>query len=139
MAYAPHATICGVTEPTGGTDWEATEERLVAHSDERRARLARRDRRRSRLPWFVCPVLLPALGAAAVLALLQDAGGDLGDWSTGQAVAALAGAFLVPSLLAGWFGRRRGVAEAIAWMMACAAVQLALVVGVGFLALDLGP
>jgi MFS family permease len=128
-----------VTEPARGTDWEATEQRLVAHSDERRARLARRDRRRRWLPWLVCPVLLPALGAAAVLALLQDAGGDLGDWSTGQAAAALGAAFLVPALLAGWFGRRHGVAEAIAWAVACAAVQLALVVGVGFLALDLGP
>jgi hypothetical protein len=139
MACASHATICGVTEPAWGTDWEATEERLVAHSDERRARLARRDRRRSWLPWLLCPVLLPALGAAAVLALLEDAGGDLGAWSTAQAAAALGGAFLVPALLAGWLGRRHGVAEAIAWAVACAGVQVALVVGVGFLALDLGP
>jgi hypothetical protein len=122
-----------------GTDWEATEQRLMAHSDERRSRLARRDRRRRWAPWLLGPIVLPALGAAAVLVLIRRAGGDLGEWTTAQAVAAMGGAFLVPAVLAAWFARRQGVLEAFAWAVTCAAVQLALVVGVGFLALDVGP
>jgi hypothetical protein len=122
-----------------GSDWEATEERLVARSDERRSRLARRDRRRSVLPWVLAPLVLPALGAAAVLVLVENAGGNFADWSTSEAAAALVALFVVPAVVSGWVARRQGVAEAIAWALVCAGVQLALVVGVGFLALDLGP
>ena len=128
-----------MTEPAGGTDWEATERRLTAHSDERRARLARRDRRRRWLPWALCPLVLPALGAAAVLALIEQAGGDLRGWTTAQAAAALAAGFLLPAALAAWVARRHGILEAVAWALACASVQAALVLGVGFLALGLGP
>ena len=120
-------------------DWEATEERLAAHSDERQGRLARRDRRRSVLPWLLVPVLFPALGAAALLVLVEREGGDLSGWSTAQAAALVAAAFAVPALLSGWFARRHGVVEALAWAFACVGVELALVVGVGFLALGLGP
>jgi hypothetical protein len=35
--------------------------------------------------------------------------------------------------------RRGGVAEAILWALACVGVEVALVFGVGFLALGLGP
>jgi cytochrome bd-type quinol oxidase subunit 2 len=122
-----------------GSDWEATEERLVARSDERRSRLARRDRRRSVLPWVLAPLVLPALGAAAVLVLVENAGGDFADWSTSEAAAALVALFVVPAVVSAWVARRQGVAEAIAWAFVCVGVQLALVVGVGFLALDLGP
>jgi hypothetical protein len=122
-----------------GSDWEATEERLVARSDERRGQLARRDRRRSVLPWLLAPLVLPALGAAALLAVVESEGGDLSGWSTGQAVAVVAAAFAVPAVLSWWFSRRQGLAEAIIWAFACLGVQLALVVGVGFLALGLGP
>lgn len=120
-------------------DWEATEERLAAHSDERRGRLARRDRRRSVLPWLLAPLVFPALGAAALLALVEREGGDLSGWSTGRAAAVVAAAFAVPALLSVWFARRHGVVEALAWAFVCVGVQLALVVGVGFLALGLGP
>ena len=72
-----------------GSDWEATEERLVAHSDERRSELARRDRRRSVMPWLLAPLVFPLAGAAAVVALVESEGGDFAGWSTAQAAAAL--------------------------------------------------
>jgi hypothetical protein len=122
-----------------GTDWEATEQRLVARSEERRTALERRARRRRWKPWLLAPLVLPALGAAALLALIEGEGGDLGGWSTARAVAVVAASFAVPAALAGWFARRQGVVEAVAWAVVCVAVQVALVVGVGFLALGLGP
>jgi len=122
-----------------GSDWEATEERLVAHSDERRFKLARRDRRRGILPWLLGPLLFPLAGAAAVVALVESEGGDFAGWSTAQAAAALAALFVVPAAASAWFARRQGWGEAIAWAFACVGVELALVVGVGFLALGFGP
>ena len=50
-----------------------------------------------------------------------------------------AAAFAVPALLSAWAAWRNGVAEGLLWAVACAALQLALVFGVGFLALGLGP
>ena len=122
-----------------GSDWEATEERLVAHSDERRSELARRDRRRSVMPWLLAPLVFPLAGAAAVLALVESEGGDFAGWSTAQVAAALIALFVAPAAASGWFARRHGWAEAIAWAFACVGVELALVVGVGFLALGFGP
>jgi hypothetical protein len=122
-----------------GSDWEATEERLVSRSDERRSKLARRDRRRSVMPWLLGPLLFPLAGAAAVLALVESEGGDLTGWSTTQAAAALAALFVVPAAASAWFARRQGWVEAIAWAFACLGVQLALVVGVGFVGLGFGP
>jgi cytochrome bd-type quinol oxidase subunit 2 len=121
------------------TDWEATEQRLVARSEERRTALERRARRRRWIPWLLAPLVLPAVGATALLVLIEGEGGDLGSWSTAQAVAVVAALFAVPAALAGWFARRQGVVEAVAWAVVCVAVQVALVVGVGFLALGLGP
>ena len=122
-----------------GSDWEATEERLVARSDERRSKLARRDRRRSVMPWLLGPLLFPLAGAAAVLALVESEGGDLTGWSTAQAAAALAALFVGPAAASAWFARRQGWAEAIACAFACLGVQIALVVGVGFVGLGFGP
>jgi hypothetical protein len=124
------------------TEWDAidrAEERLVARSAERRSQLARRERRRRLLPWLLAPVLLPALGAAALLAIVEGAGGDFGSWSTAGTVAAVGAGFAVPAALSGWFARHQGVPEAIAWAVACVCVQAALILGVGFLALGLGP
>jgi hypothetical protein len=124
------------------TDWDSidrTEQRLVAHSDERRSVLARRDRRRRVMPWLLAPLVFPALGAAAIVALAERAGGDFGDWPTGQTVAVVAAAFAVPAALSAWFARRQGVVEALAWAVVCVGAQVALVFGVGFLALGLGP
>lgn len=122
-----------------GSDWEAIEERLVSRSAQRRTELARRERRRHWLPWLLAPLALPVAGAAVLLLVLERAGGDFGGWPTGQAVAVVVAAFLVPALLAGWVARRLGAVEAVAWGLVCVCAEVGLVVGVGFLALGLGP
>ena len=50
----------------------------------------------------------------------------------------IAAAFLVPAVLSAVAVRAHGVIEAISWAIACAAVQFALVVGVGFAVLGYG-
>jgi hypothetical protein len=89
--------------------------------------------------WLLAGAVLPLLGAAAVVGMMQAAGGDLGDWETWQAVAALAAALIVPVGLSVWVVRRSGVLQSIAWAVVCAGLQVALVFGVGFVALGLGP
>lgn len=123
-------------------NWEAidrAEERLVAHSAERPAQLERRDRRRRWLPWLLAPLVLPALGAAAFLVVLEGAGGDLRDWSTLGAVGLVGACLLAPAGLAAFAARRAGPGEAAAWALVSVCAEIALVVGVGFLALGLGP
>ena len=87
----------------------------------------------------IAPLVLAAAGAAVVVALLEGAGGDFSGWPTWQAIAVPAAAFAVPALLSAWAAWRNGVAEGLLWGVACAALQVALVFGVGFLALGLGP
>jgi hypothetical protein len=123
-------------------DWEAierAEERLEAHSAERRSAIQRRDRRRRLLPWLMAPFVLPAIGAAALLAIIEDEGGDLGSWPTSRVIAVVAACFAVPAVLAAWSARRQGIAETLLWTVVCVGAQVAMVVGVGFLALGLGP
>ncbi len=85
-------------------------------------------------------VVFALLGAAAVVAVVEGAGGDLSEWPLWQAIAVPAALFAVPALLvAAWAFRRRGPVEALLWVIACGALQLALVLGVGFLALGYGP
>ena len=96
-----------------------------------------RDARPGWLPWLLAPLVLPALGAAAVVALVEDA--DLSGWEAWQAASALGAAVLVPAALSAWVGRRGGAVEAVAWALACVGVELALVFGVAFLGLGLGP
>ena len=91
------------------------------------------------LPWLLAPVVLPLLGAAAVVAVFEAAGGDLSEWPLWQAIAVPAALFVVPAGVAGWVARRQGAVEAVAWAIVCVAVQFALVLGVGFLALGYGP
>ena len=88
---------------------------------------------------LVVPVLLATAGAAALVALLEAAGGDFGAWPTWQAIAVPAAAFVVPALLSAAVTWRYGWFQAVLWAVACAAVQFALVFGVGFLALGYGP
>jgi hypothetical protein len=96
-----------------------------------------REARRGWVPWLLAPLVLPALGAAAVVALVEAV--DLDSWAVWQAAVVLGALFVVPAGLAALVARRFGVAEAIAWALACVGVELALVFGVGFLALGLGP
>lgn len=118
-------------------DWDEAEARLESRSAERRASLDKRDRRRRIAPWLVCPTILPAAGAAALVAVLREA--DKKAWPSSQAALAAAACVLIPALLAGWIGRRHGTIDAVLWALVCAAITLALAFGVGFLALDLGP
>ena len=118
---------------------EDAEVRLEARSAERRGQLERRDRRRRLLPWLLCLVPIPAAGAAALLGVLQSAGGDLRDWPAGAAAAAVAACVIVPAVLSGWIGRRHGRLDAVLWGLWAAAAVVALTFGVGFLVLDLGP
>jgi hypothetical protein len=95
------------------------------------------DMRRGWAPWVVGAVLLPVLGAVAVVALVE--GVDLDAWASWQAAAALAALFLVPALVSAVAARAFGFLEALAWAFACVGVQVALVFGVAFLGLGLGP
>jgi hypothetical protein len=98
---------------------------------------AAQDVRRGWTPWLAGAVVLPVVGAAAVVALVNEA--DLAAWADWQAGAAVAAAFAVPALLSSFAARRHGWIEATAWALACLGIELALVFGVGFLALDLLP
>ena len=118
---------------------EDAEVRLESRSQERRAGLERRDRRRRLAPWLICLVPLPALGAGILLAIIDGQGGDLRELSGGAAVGLVAGCLLVPALLSGWVGRRHGRLDAVLWALVTLAVELALVFGLGFAVLDLGP
>jgi hypothetical protein len=84
-------------------------------------------------------LVLAGAGAALLVALVEGAEGDFGDWPLWQAVAVPAAAFAVPAVLAAWLARRRGAVEAVAAAVGCVGLQLALVVGVGFVAFGFGP
>ena len=87
---------------------------------------------------LIAPLLLAAAGAAVVVALVEGAGGDFGSWPQWQAIAVPAAAFAVPAVLAALVAPG-GFVESLLWAVVCAAVQLALVLGVGFLVLGYGP
>jgi len=118
---------------------EDAEVRLESRSRTRRAMIERRDRRRRLLPWLLCLFPLPLLGAAAMLAVLRSAGGDLRGWPASTAALAIAACVLIPGLAAGWVGRSHGRLDAVLWALVTAALVLALVFGAGFALLDLGP
>ena len=91
-----------------------------------------------RVRW-IAPPLLAAAGAAVVVAIVENAGGDLSAWPEWQAIAVPAAAFAVPAALSAVATWRWGVWVAILSAVGCAAAQFALVFGVGFLALGYGP
>jgi hypothetical protein len=93
--------------------------------------------RRGWTPWLTGAVVMPALGAVAVVAVVE--GVALDSWPSWQAAAVLVALFVVPACVSAWVARGFGVVEALAWALACMGVQVALVFGVGFLALGLGP
>jgi hypothetical protein len=88
---------------------------------------------------FAASLLLAAAGAAVLLVVVEGAGGDFADWPLWRAIAVVVAAVLVPAALAGVVARRGGVVEALLWAVACAGLVVALVLGVGFVALGLGP
>ena len=118
---------------------EDAEVRLESRSRERRAELERRDRRRRLTPWLACLVPLPALGAGTLLAVIDSSGGDLRELSGAAAAGLVAACLLVPALLSAWIGRRHGRVDAVLWGLVTLAVELAIVFGLGFAVLDLGP
>jgi hypothetical protein len=113
---------------------EDAEGRLESRSVARRERLARRERRRRLAPWLLCPLVIPMLGALALVALVH--GGRTG---ARPSAAALAACVIVPALLAACVGRLHGRAAAVLWALIAAALVVALAAGVGFVALGLGP
>ena len=118
---------------------EEAEGRLESRSAARREQLAKRDRRRALAPWLICLLPLPAAGAGVLLAIIDGQGGDLRELSTTAAVLVVAGCLLVPALASAWVGRRHGRLDAVLWGLVTLAVELALVFGLGFAVLDLGP
>ncbi len=118
---------------------EDAEDRLETRSRQRREQLERRDRRRRLAPWLACLVPLPVLGAGALLAIVDTSGGDLRDLSAGAAVTVVAGCLVIPALVSAWIGRRHGRVDAVLWGLVTLAIELALVFGLGFAVLDLGP
>jgi hypothetical protein len=118
---------------------EEAEGRLESRSRERRAQLEKRDRRRRWAPWLICLLPLPAAGAGVLLAIIDEQGGDLRELSTAAAAGVVAGCLVVPALVSAWVGRRHGRLDAVLWGLVTLAVELALVFGLGFAVLDLGP
>jgi hypothetical protein len=88
---------------------------------------------------LIAPLLPAVVGAAVVVAIVEGAGGDFSGWPEWQAVAVPIAAFAVPAALSTWAAWRWGVAVALLSAVGCFAAQFALVLGVGFLALGLGP
>jgi hypothetical protein len=114
--------------------WEAVEhadERVRERAMARQRKADRRRRRRSGSVW-VLRILLPVLGAAAMLALLGSEGGD---WPPAAGAAIL----LAPALVSAATARRDGPVAVVLWLLLTLAAEVALVFGVGLVALGLGP
>jgi cation transport ATPase len=141
---AAAASIMRSVEQHDRTDretWETVERaeaRLDERSEQRRASGARRARRSRILRWAL-RLLLPFAGAALFVAVIEGAGGDLGDWAPGAAAAFVVAALAWPALAAAWLSRRDGWLLAIAWAIGVFAVQGALIFGVAFAELGYGP
>jgi hypothetical protein len=112
--------------------WEAVEGAETRVHERAMARQRAADRRQRRRSWTVWAlrVLLPLLGAAAALLVLEAR-----DWSTVAAAAAL----IVPAAVSAWLARRESLPDAILWLLVTLAAELALVFGVGLVLLGLGP
>ena len=117
----------------------AAQTRIAARNRARERKAEKRARRERILLWLCAPLLLPAAGAAAVLAVLDDAGGDLRAWSSGSVALLTAAVFGLPALLSAWLARRRGRIEPLGWAAITLCAEIALVFWVGLIALGLGP
>jgi cytochrome bd-type quinol oxidase subunit 2 len=129
-----------LVEPRDGWEvYERAEARLAARAEAREARERRRARRVAVLSWAAATALLPLIGAAIVVFVVERAGGDLGDWSDAAAAAFLGAAFLVPAAAGAWLRRRDGWIVAGAVACGTLALQVSLVFGLGFAVLGFGP
>ena len=117
----------------------AAQSRIAARNRERERRAEKRARRERILLWLCAPLLLPAAGAAAAIAVLDSAGGDLTGWSTASVLGLTAAVFGVPALLSAWLARRRGRIEPLGWAAITLLAEIALVFWVGLVALGYGP
>ena len=136
----------------------AARSRIESRNRERERRAARRDRRERILLWLLAPLGLPAAGAAAAVAVMESAGGDLSGWSTTSVILLALAVFGVPALLTLWLARhrgravlergralampawpRRGRVEPFAWAAITLVAEVALLFWVGFVALGYGP
>jgi cation transport ATPase len=117
----------------------AAQTRIAARNRERERKEAKRARRERILLWLCAPLLLPAAGAAAALAVLEREGGDLSGWSSGSVALLTAALFGLPALVSAWLARRRGRIEPLGWAAITLLAQIALVFWVGLITLDYGP
>jgi fatty acid desaturase len=118
---------------------ERAEARIDEHARQRDAWRVRRARWRVFRAWALALVVLPAAGAAALIAVLESSGGDLAGWSRGAAIAVLAAAFAVPAVLSAAGAWVLGRWAALGLAVCTVLVEVALVFGVGFVALGYGP
>jgi len=105
--------------------------RIEARNRERDRKAAKRSRREQILLWLFAPLLLPAAGAAAAVAVIEA--------EPSAEVALFVAAFLVPAALTVCLARRRGWLERVAWPLVTVAAELALIFWVGLVALGYGP
>ena len=117
----------------------AAQTRLAARNRERERQAEKRARRERIVLWLCAPLLLPAAGAAAALAILDRAGGDLHAWSGGKVALVTVALFGLPAALSAWLARRRGRVEPLGWAAITLLAEIAAVFWVGLIALDLGP
>jgi cation transport ATPase len=126
----------------GGEDADfavAAQTRIAGRNRERERKAEKRARRERILLWLFAPFLLPAAGAAAALAVLDQEGGDLSGWSSGSVALLTAAVFGLPAALSAWLARRRGRIEPLGWVAITLLAQIALVFWVGLIALGYGP
>ena len=112
-------------------DAVAARARIEARNRERERKAARRDRRERILLWLCAPLLFPAAGATAAIAIL--------DARPSAGVPLFVAAFAVPAALTLWLARRRGRLEPVAWVLITLAAEVAFVFWVGLVELGYGP
>ena len=109
----------------------AARSRIEGRNRERERKAARRSRRETILLWLCAPLLLPAAGAAAATAVIEE--------RPSAEVALFVAALAVPMVLTVLLARRRGWFERIAWPLVTLAATVALMFWVGFVWLEYGP
>jgi hypothetical protein len=119
-------------------DVERAEARLEQRSEERGRRRRRRRRWATAVRWLAT-LVLPVAGSAVFTAIVERRGGDLGGYSDAQAVGVVLAVALPPALIVAWLWRRHGAVVAIGAALAVLLAEVALTLGVAFVALGYGP